>query len=116
MTNEYSFGIEEEYFVVHAETKAVQRRMPSAFLAALKTGLGGSVMREMLQSQIEVATQPSTDFGEAARELRALRRNVGAIAAEFDLAFIASGTHPTAAWTSARQTEAMRYDGMMQDL
>jgi carboxylate-amine ligase len=116
MADTYSFGIEEEYFIVDAETKAVQRRMPSAFLAALKTGLGSAVMREMLQSQLEVTTKPSVDCSESARELRALRRNLGAISSEFGLSFIAAGTHPTAAWTSSRQTEAMRYDGMMQDL
>jgi len=116
MADTYSFGIEEEYFIVDAETKAVQRRMPAAFLAALKTGLGSAVMREMLQSQLEVATKPSVDFSESARELRALRKNLGAISSEFGLSFIAAGTHPTAAWTSSRQTEAMRYDGMMQDL
>jgi carboxylate-amine ligase len=116
MADSFSFGIEEEYFIVDAETKAVQRRMPAAFLAALKTGIGSAVTREMLQAQLEVATRPSFDCSESARELRALRRNIGAISAEFGLAFIAAGTHPTAAWTSARQTEAMRYDGMMQDL
>jgi carboxylate-amine ligase len=116
MADNYSFGIEEEYFIVDAETKAVQRRMPAAFLAALKTGLGSAVMREMLQSQLEVATKPSIDCAEGARELRALRKNLGAISSEFGFSFIAAGTHPTAAWTSSRQTEAMRYDGMMQDL
>lgn len=116
MAENYSFGIEEEYFIVDADTKAVQRRMPAAFLAALKTGLGAAVTREMLQSQLEVATRPSIDFSESARELRALRKNISAISSEFGFSFIAAGTHPTAAWTSARQTEAMRYDGMMQDL
>lgn len=116
MADSYSFGIEEEYFIVDAETKAVQRRMPAAFLAALKSGLGPAVTREMLQSQLEVATKPSVDFSESARELRALRKNIAAISSEFGFSFIAAGTHPTAAWTSARQTEAMRYDGMMQDL
>jgi len=116
MAENYSFGIEEEYFIVDADTKAVQRRMPAAFLAALKTGLGAAVTREMLQSQLEVATKPSVDFPESARELRALRKNISAISSEFGFSFIAAGTHPTAAWTSGRQTEAMRYDGMMQDL
>lgn len=116
MAGDYSFGIEEEYFVVDAESKAVQRRMPAAFLAALKNGLGPSVTREMLQSQVEVATKPSIDFSEGARELRTLRKNMASIASEFGLSIMAAGTHPTAAWTSARQTEAMRYDGMMQDL
>jgi carboxylate-amine ligase len=116
MAENYSFGIEEEYFIVDAETKAVQRRMPSAFLAALKTSLGASVMREMLQSQVEVATKPAIEFSEGARQLRTLRKNLAAVASEFGLSIMAAGTHPTAAWTSGRQTEAMRYDGMMQDL
>ena len=116
MADNYSFGIEEEYFIVDVETKAVQRRMPAAFLAALKSGLGASVMREMLQSQVEIATKPSIDFSEGARELRMLRKTLASIAAEFGLSIIAAGTHPTAAWTSGRQTEGMRYDGMMQDL
>ena len=116
MADDYSFGIEEEYFVVDAETKAVQRRMPAAFLAALKNGLGPSVMREMLQAQVEVATKPSIDFSEGARQLRALRKGMASISSEFGLSIIAAGTHPTAAWTSARQTESTRYDGMMQDL
>ena len=30
MSNNFQFGIEEEYFIVDAETKAVQRRMPTA--------------------------------------------------------------------------------------
>ena len=32
MSDEYKFGIEEEYFLVDAETKSVAREMPGSFL------------------------------------------------------------------------------------
>lgn len=116
MTSTYKFGIEEEFFVVDAETKAVQRRMPSGFFADLKDGLGGAVTVELLQSQLEIATNPATRSGGALDELRDLRGKASRIAAEHGLAFIAAGTHPTASWDGVHHTQANRYDGLMQDL
>src|SRR5207302_10073680 len=49
-------------------------------------------------------------------ELRELRRTVAAVAAEHGLAILAVGTHPTASWRDARQTEKERYDNVMHDL
>lgn len=40
MADDYRFGIEEEYFVVDAESKAMQKKMPAAFIMALKRDLG----------------------------------------------------------------------------
>jgi len=116
MAGEYGFGIEEEYFVVDAETKSVQKKMPAAFIMALKRDLGPTVTREMLQAQIEVMTQPATSLGDARDELSQARRVVGDVAARHGLSFFASGTHPTATWTEAQQTPALRYDGVMHDL
>ncbi len=116
MASEYGFGIEEEYFIVDAETKAVQRKMPAAFIMALKRDLGPTVTREMLQAQIEVMTQPSTSLVDARSELQQARRAVGDIAISHGLSFFASGTHPTATWTETQQTPANRYDGVMHDL
>lgn len=116
MPQNYSFGIEEEFFVVDGATMAVQRRMPSGFQDALKAELGGSVSGEMLQSQLEIATQPATSAAEARAELRQLRQSVGAVAAQHGLAFIAAGTHPTATWDGARASRNARYDGLMNDL
>ena len=113
---DYRFGLEEEYFIVDAETKAVQRRMPAAFILALKRNLGPAVTRELLQAQLEVMTQPSSACTDTRQELRQLRRTVGAIAAEHGLSFFAAGTHPTATWSGSRNTPALRYDGLMHDL
>jgi glutamate---cysteine ligase / carboxylate-amine ligase len=120
MEEHFSFGIEEEYFLVDAETNALARGMPKRFLEAAKQAAkracGGQVTREMLQAQIEVATAPHTDMKAAHAELRALRRTVAGIAAEHGLAIIAAGTHPTASGLDTRQTESERYDAVVDDL
>ena len=42
MPDRYSFGIEEEYFLVDAQTKSVARTMPDGFLKAAKAATGGA--------------------------------------------------------------------------
>jgi carboxylate-amine ligase len=117
MSDEYKFGIEEEYFLVDGETKSVAREMPQSFLAKLKEMTGGQVMGEMLQSQLEVATAPHTSITDARTELKFLRQTVGNIAADHGLAILAVGTHPTAQWSQqSLQTPADRYDTVMEDL
>src|ERR1041384_5027036 len=116
MSDEYRFGIEEEYFLVDAETKSVAREMPDAFITQLKAMTGGQVKGEMLQSQMEVATVPHTNIAAARTELRFLRQTVASVAAKHGLAICAAGTHPTATWIGARQTATERYDNVMEDL
>jgi carboxylate-amine ligase len=116
MTDAYKIGIEEEYFLVDAKTKAVTRAMPESFLAAAKVATHGQVMGEFLQSQIEVKTLPHTDVKTARTELRHLRQTVAKVAAEHGLAILAAGTHPTADWGWSRQSEGERYDTVMDDL
>ncbi len=116
MSERYRFGIEEEFFVVDAATNAIQRRMPTGFFEHLREQLGEAVTVELLQSQLEIATAPTTEVGDALQELRELRYRAGRVAASHGLGFIAAGTHPTANWDNVRATKANRYDGLMQDL
>jgi glutamate---cysteine ligase / carboxylate-amine ligase len=116
MTHAYTFGMEEEYFLVDLNTKTATAAMPEAFFQAAKAELGSQVMGEMLQSQIEVATVPHTEMVRAAAELKYLRQTVAAIAAKHGLAILASGTHPTAEWGMSQQTQKERYDTVMHDL
>src|SRR3954454_462330 len=110
MGGQFTIGIEEEYFLVDAETKLAARRMPAAFLNAAQEATGGQVCSEFLQSQIEVTSSTHTDIAAAHAELRQLRQIVATVAATHGLAILAAGTHPTAVWSSALQTEAERYD------
>jgi carboxylate-amine ligase len=52
----------------------------------------------------------------ARTELRHLRSTVAKVAAEHGLAILAAGTHPTAAWEKSQQSQAERYDVVMNDL
>ena len=112
----FRFGIEEEYFLVDAETKAIAATVPKVLFATAKSSTLGRGRDEFLQQQLEVATEPHVDMVKARAELRQLRHTVSAIAAQHGLAIIAAGTHPTAAWTGAQQTRSDRYDTVMHDL
>ena len=116
MSDAYTFGIEEEYFLVDAETKRVAPTRPEGFFTAAKEAVGPQLTGEMLQSQLEVATTPHVDIAAARAELKGLRQTLAAIAAEHGLAILAAGTHPTAIWETAQQSPGERYDAVMHDL
>jgi glutamate---cysteine ligase / carboxylate-amine ligase len=116
MTGSFSFGIEEEYFLVDAETKLIPGVVPREFFDAAKAATEGRSQTEFLQPQIEVTSSPHVSMAEARAELRHLRRTVAEVAAEHGLAILAAGTHPTAIWRHAQQTEKERYDTVMHDL
>lgn len=116
MTHPFTFGIEEEYFLVDAQTKLVAGDVPQSFFEAAKAATDGRVSTEFLQPQIEVISSPHDNMADARAELRRLRQTVAAVAAEHGLAILAAGTHPTALWRKAQQTVKERYDTVMHDL
>ncbi len=116
MTGAFTFGIEEEYFLVDVQTKLVAGDVPPEFFEAVKAATDGRTSTEFLQPQVEVISSPHVSMADARAELRQLRRTVSAVAAEHGLAILAAGTHPTAAWRHAQQTQKERYDAVMHDL
>jgi carboxylate-amine ligase len=114
--HDYRFGVEEEYFLSDSMTRAAVGNISPAFIADARAAFPGEVQREMLQSQIEVATPPLTDMDDARRVLQTLRGGLSAIAADHGLLVTASGTHPSATWLRQRVTAAARYDRIMRDL
>ena len=117
MSGEYKFGIEEEYFLVDAETKSVSREMPAGFLEKVKsvdrrTGEGrDAAVADRSRDRAASAISPTP-----APSCASCARRSSNIAAEHGLAILAVGTHPTATWRSATQTPAERYDNVMEDL
>ena len=112
----FQFGIEEEYFLSDAETGEVPAETPDALFQAADIGTPGHIGREFLQAQIEVATEPHCDGDDARIELRQLRLNAAAAAAEHGLSILACGTHPLATWRDSVQSRKDRYDKVMDDL
>jgi glutamate---cysteine ligase / carboxylate-amine ligase len=115
-TSEYSFGIEEEYFLADKRTLNVAIETPNELFEAANWSTGGQAMREMLQSQLEVATNVHVDVRDAREELCFLRREVAKVAGEYGFAVMACGTHPTAVWRLSQPSPKPRYEEMIEDL
>jgi carboxylate-amine ligase len=115
-TAEYSFGIEEEYFLADATTLEARHTTPDDFFKAVNWSTGGQATREMLQAQLEIATNVHVDVRDACQELKFLRQEASKVAAQFGLAIMASGTHPTAFWRESKLSPKARYEDMIDDL
>jgi glutamate---cysteine ligase / carboxylate-amine ligase len=115
MDPSYRFGIEEEYFLADATTRGTPRRAIQAFHEAARARLP-EVERELLESQVEVATPPLTSFPEASARLSGLRAGLAEIGHAHGILVFAAGTHPVARWSLQSQTEADRYEGIMREL
>lgn len=111
----YTFGIEEEYFLVRRNGRRL-RHMPRPFFDECRQALGGRFGSEMLQTQVEVQTAVHDDPGAAEADLRRLRRGVGGIARRHGLGILAAGTHPSAQWRGQRSTDKPHYDKVMGEL
>src|SRR3954447_9401240 len=90
----FCFGIEEEYFLCCAESLEPARETPESLFSSADACLG----REMLQAQLEVATEPHRDAQGARRELSSLRATAHHAASKRGLKILACGTHPSAKW------------------
>ena len=95
MNQTYQFGIEEEYFLADAKTRGTPRRTVKAFHEAACTRLP-RVERELLQSQVEVSSPPSTSFAEARETLAGLRSGLAEVGQSHGILVLAAGTHPVA--------------------
>jgi carboxylate-amine ligase len=113
---DYSFGIEEEYFLVKADTLDVAHTTPDEFFEAVNWATGGQAMREMLQAQLEVVTNIHVDTRDALQELLFLRQEASRVANQFGMAIMACGTHPTASWKRSQLSPKPRYTQMIDDL
>ncbi len=111
----FAFGIEEEFHVVDRRTREVAVA-PEAMMRTLERYIGSQVSPEFLRSQIEIGTKPHTSFEDARLELTRLRQIVIDVASQFDLAIIASGTHPFAHPGETETTDKERYKELDRDL
>lgn len=116
MASTFRFGIEEEYFLADAGHRGAVRTMPQKFIQSVQGDFPDEVQREMLQSQIEIATPVLGSMDEARRTLGGLRQGLAARAAEEGMLLLACGTHPCAIWDRQQLTDAARYDALMRDL
>lgn len=114
-SNPWSFGIEEEFFLVDERTGQLAAAVPRQFMRTCRRRFGKFVHEEMQQAQVEIAT-PVLRNGSAAREaLAELRSEVAAAAGDSGLRLLAAGTHPTATWSEQPASDEARYCQLIDD-
>jgi glutamate---cysteine ligase / carboxylate-amine ligase len=112
----FRFGIEEEFFLADAITRRTPvSRSLKAYHEAVHRHLPDAE-RELLQSQIEIASPPSDNFAEARSSLADSRTNLAQIGKDHRILLLASGTHPLARWDQQNETEKSRYQTLTNEM
>ena len=111
----YTLGVEEELMILDAETLDLSNSI-EPMLERVPGETTGEVKPELMESVLEVATEPCRDTSEAERQLSALRNQVQATAAEQGLAIGSAGTHPFAMWEEQRIVARPRYRDLVAAL
>lgn len=112
----FRFGIEEEYFLADVDTgESPQAKRADAFHEAAPKVVEPA-SHEFLKGQVEVQTEPLTDFGTAAAKLRDMRGALSRLAGEHGMDLFAAGTHPLARVRSQVASEDKRYRRLEKEL
>jgi carboxylate-amine ligase len=101
----YTIGIEEELMIVDAETYG----LVNAIESLLQDAEDGEIKPELMESVLEISTNPAPNTARAGEQLRRLRDQVRSTAAKRGLAIGSSGTHPFAMWEDQRIVARPRY-------
>src|SRR3954467_4857144 len=108
----FTIGIEEELMIVDRESF----ELVNAIESLLEDATEGEIKPELMESVLEIATKPCRDTVEAGSQLRALRQQVRANAANKGLTIGSAGTHPFAMWEDARIVARPRYRELISAL
>src|SRR4051794_5233951 len=108
----YTIGIEEELMIVDRESY----ELVNAIESLLQDAEDGEIKPELMESVLEIATKPCKNTVEAGSQLRALRQQVRANAANKGLTIGSAGTHPFAMWEDARIVARPRYRELISAL
>jgi carboxylate-amine ligase len=112
----YTIGIEEELMILDAETLDLANMVEPMLESAQSDEGAGEVKPELMESVLEIATDPCASTGEAGAQLRELRARVRETAESKDLAIGSAGTHPFAMWEDQRIVARPRYRDLISAL
>src|SRR5438067_1797280 len=108
----YTLGIEEELMICDARSFD----LVNAIESLLDDAPEGEIKPELMESVLEISTDPCANTVEAGAQLRALRRQVNEAAARKDLVIGSPGTHPFAMWEDQRIVARPRYRDLVAAL
>jgi glutamate---cysteine ligase / carboxylate-amine ligase len=108
----YTLGIEEELMILDAESF----ELVNAIESLLEPSPVGEIKPELMESVLEVSTDPCENTVQAGEQLRALRAQVREAAARKNLTIASAGTHPFAMWEDQRIVARPRYRDLISAL
>ncbi|HEX6391158.1 MAG TPA: carboxylate-amine ligase [Solirubrobacteraceae bacterium] len=114
----FSLGVEEELMIVDAEHYDLVNAI-EPLLDAVGDDTGkprGEIKPELMESVLEVCTDPCANAGQAAAELAQLRAYASSLAGERGLRVGSAGTHPFAMWEDQRIVARPRYRDLISAL
>src|SRR2546421_1895238 len=101
----YTVGIEEELMILDAESL----ELVNAIESMIEPAPSGEIKPELMESVLEISTEPCENVTQAGEQLRSLRAQVMQTATGKGLAIGAAGTHPFAMWEDQRIVQRPRY-------
>jgi carboxylate-amine ligase len=108
----YTVGVEEELMIVDGSSY----ELANAIEWLLEEAPEGEIKPELMESVLEISTDPCRDVAQAGAQLRALRAQVAERAAQRGLRIGSAGTHPFAMWEDQRIVARERYRGLVSSL
>jgi len=112
----FRLGVEEEYLLVHQDTKDLVVSPDPRFMERCSERIEGQVTNEYLQCQVEVGTKPNPSVSRIAKDLKFLRHTIAQLGNEFGYAPIATSTHPFSTWREQESTPKERYQSLGGEL
>ena len=113
----FTIGIEEELMLIDAETGDAAQGIEEILADEDVAGADeGKVKPELMQSVLEIATDPCPNLAAAGEQVARLRRRVAAAAKKHDMLVAASGTHPWAHTEEQLITDRPRYRELVGEL
>ena len=109
-------GVEEEYLLVHRESRDLVNDPPQQLMDDCVKLLGEHVSPELMRAQIEVGTPVCRSVSQVRDEVRRLRSAVAEVSDKYGYAPIAVSTHPFARWLEQKQTEKERYSWLTEQM
>jgi carboxylate-amine ligase len=108
----HTLGIEEELMILDAESL----ELVNAIETLLEAAPSGEIKPELMESVLEISTDPCPNTAIAGEQLTALRSQVINTAASKGLAIGSAGTHPFAMWEDQRIVARPRYRDLISAL
>jgi carboxylate-amine ligase len=108
----YTIGIEEELMILDADSL----ELVNAIEAMLEPAPLGEIKPELMESVLEISTEPCNSIPQAGEQLRKLRDQVVGTAASKGMAIGSAGTHPFAMWEDQRIVARPRYRDLISAL